>query len=74
VWLGRQTEAGITLAHAFPGLRRVVHSTSTQAKLGLLYGEGKQFQREVRRKSDARLRKTIADLGATDLDVAFETL
>jgi universal stress protein E len=74
VWLARLTGASITLAHALPDLRRVVHSASTQAKLDLLYGEGEQFQREVRAKSDARLRKTIADLGATDLDVAFETL
>lgn len=74
VWLARQTGASITLAHALPNLRRVVHSASTQAKLDLLYGEGEQFQREVRRKSDARLRKQIADLGTTNLDVAFETL
>ena len=74
VWLARQTKATITLAHTLPDLRRVVHSASMQAKLDLLYGEGDQFQREVRGKSDARLRKTIADLGTTGLDVAFETL
>lgn len=74
VWLARQSGASITLAHALPGLRRLVHSASTKAKLDLLSGEGEVFQREVRQKSDARLRQTIADLHAADLDIAYETL
>jgi universal stress protein E len=74
VWLARTSGASITLAHCLPNLRRVVHSASTKAKLDLLYGEGDQFEREVRRKSDERMRRIIADLGAVDLDVAFETL
>lgn len=74
IWLARQTGASITLAHTLPDLRRLVHSASTQAKLDLLYGEGDTFQREVRRTSDSRMRQMIADLGAADLDVAFETL
>ncbi len=74
VWLARQTGASITLANALPDLRRAVHSVSTQAKLDLLYGEGDTFQREVRSKSDAKMRQIIADLGATDLEVKFETL
>lgn len=74
VWLARQAEASITLAHTLPNLRRVVHGASTQAKLDLLYGEGDAFQREVRRSSDAKMRKRIADLGAADLDVTYETL
>lgn len=74
VWLAGQSGATITLAHALPDLRRVVHSASIQAKLDLLYGEGEQFEREVRRRSDGQLRQAISDLGATGLDMAFETL
>jgi universal stress protein E len=74
VWLARTCGASITLAHCLPDLRRIVHSASTRAKLDLLEGEGNQFEREVRRKSDERMRRTIANLGATDLDVTFETL
>lgn len=74
VWLARQTGASITLAHTLPDLRRVVHSASARAKLDLLYGEGDSFQREVRKESDAKMRQLIADLGAADLDVRYETL
>lgn len=74
VWLARQTKASVTLAHTLPDLRRAVHTASAQAKLDLLYGEGDAFQREVRRSSDKKMRRMIADLGAVDLDVAFETL
>ncbi len=74
VWLAQQTAASITLAHTLPNLREVVHSASVQAKLDLLYGEGDKFQREVRKSSDAKMRRMIADLGAVDLDVRCETL
>ena len=74
VWLARHTAASITLAHTLPNLREVVHSASVQAKLDLLYGEGDKFQREVRKSSDAKMRRMIADLGAVDLDVRCETL
>jgi len=74
VWLGRQASAKITLSHTLPDLRRVVHSASAQAKLDLLQGEGQLFHEEVRRTSDARMRRTIADLGASELDISFETL
>jgi nucleotide-binding universal stress UspA family protein len=73
-WLARQSGASITLAHTLPDLRRVVHSASTQAKLDLLYGKGETFQREVRQNSDARLRQTIANLQAPELEITYETL
>ncbi len=74
VWLARQVGASITLAHTLPDLRRVVHSASTRAKLDLLCGEGEEFEREVRQTSDAKMRRSIGDLNATDLNVTFETL
>jgi nucleotide-binding universal stress UspA family protein len=39
----------------------------------LFYGEGETFQREIRRESDLRMRQMIADLGASELDVSYET-
>lgn len=73
-WLARQSDATITLAHTLPDLRKAVHSVSYQAKVDLFYGEGSVFQREVRRESDARMRRMIESLNAVDLVVNYETL
>jgi nucleotide-binding universal stress UspA family protein len=73
VWVARQTKASITLAHTLPNLRHTIQSTSAQALLDL-YGEGDIFQREIRRASDLRMRQMIAGLGASELDVSYETL
>jgi universal stress protein E len=74
VWVARQTKASITLAHTLPNLRQTIQSTSAQALLDLYYGDGDTFQREIRRASDLRMRQMIADLGASELDVSYETL
>lgn len=74
VWLARQSGAKLALAHTMRDLRRVVQSTAVSATLDALYGEGDSFQHEIRQEAEAKLRRTIADLNATDLDVAFETL
>lgn len=54
LWLARQSDATITLAHTLPDLRRAVHSVSYQAKVDLPYGEDSAFQHEVRRESNAQ--------------------
>lgn len=74
VWLARQTGASIVLAHTLPDLRRAVHSSSYKARLDLLYGEGELLQREIREESDAKMRRLIRDLNATDLNIKVETL
>jgi nucleotide-binding universal stress UspA family protein len=74
VWLARQSGAKLVLAHTLPDLRRAVHSSSFEARMDLLSGEGDLFQREIRQKSDAKMRRSIADLGATDLSIKYETL
>lgn len=74
VWLARQGGGTITLVHILPDFRSVVLSASHQAKVDLFYGEGSVFQHEVRQESDAKMRKMIGDLDATDLDVKVETL
>jgi universal stress protein E len=74
IWIGRIQGAKIVLAHALPDLRKVAHEASYKAKLDLLQGEGELFEREVREKSDSKMRQMILDLKADDLDIQFETL
>lgn len=74
IWLARHSGASLTLAHTLPDLRRVVQTASTKARLDLLYGEGDEFQREVRQRSDEKMRHSIVDLNATDIAVKCETL
>jgi nucleotide-binding universal stress UspA family protein len=42
--------------------------------MDLLYGEGDLFQREIRRESEAKMRQSIADLHAPDIDIQCETI
>lgn len=74
IWIGRIQGAKLVLAHALPDLRKIAHESSYRAKLDLLQGEGKLFQREVCAKSDSNLRQLILDLKADDMDIQFETL
>lgn len=74
VWIARRSGATITLAHTLPDLREAVHGTSFEARMDLLYGEGTQFQKEIRQTADARMKRMIADLGASDITVKYETL
>lgn len=74
VWLARQTGVCIVLAHTLRDLRRAVNSSSYNARMDLLYGEGEVFQREIRQESDTKMRRLIENLHATDLNVMFETL
>lgn len=74
VWLARHSSAEIMLAHTLPNLRQVVHTASTRAKLDLLQGDGSEFELEVRKSSDLKMKRMIADLGASDLSIKYETL
>jgi len=74
IWLARIHGAKIVLAHALPDLRKIAHEASYEARLDLLEGEGELFEREVREKSDSKMRQMILALSADDLDIKFETL
>jgi nucleotide-binding universal stress UspA family protein len=74
VWLARKTGARIVLAHTLRDLRQAVHGTSYQARMDLFSGEGDLFQRELRQKSDTKMRRMIVNMNAMDLDIKFETL
>ena len=68
VWLTRQFGCNLVLAHTLPDLHLAVHAASYKARMDLLSGEGEIFEREIRRNSDSRLRQTIADMNATDIN------
>lgn len=74
IWLGRNSSMQITLAHAYPDLRQVVHHASTKAKIDLLYGEGKTFDEEVRKESEKKMRKIVSSVDADDLGISYLTL
>lgn len=74
IWLARQSHAKIVLAHTRRDLRNAMHGTSYEARLDFFYGKGDLFQEELRRESDTKLRQMIADSGAKDLEIRFETL
>jgi universal stress protein E len=73
VWVADQNHAQIVLAHVLSDLRRTVHHSSFKARMDLLYGEGDLFEREIRLKSDARLRHIVETLGRPG-NVQYETL
>ena len=73
VWLARQSGAQIVLAHTLPDRLRVSYPESMRAQLDLLYGDGESVPSEIRRESEARMRRMIVDLKATDLNVRLET-
>lgn len=74
IWLARQSKASLVLAHTLPDIRKAVHASSYKARMDILYGEGDVFHREIREESDTKMRQIIADLGASDLDIRYETL
>jgi len=74
VWLTRQFGSKLVLAHTLPDLHLAVHAASYKARIDLLSGDGEIFEREIRQNSDSRLRQTIADMNAIDINVKYETL
>lgn len=74
VWMARQSGAAIVLAHMLPDRVRMDYSETLRAQLDMLYGEGELLPREIREKSDARMKLMAAGLNATDLNIRFETL
>jgi len=74
VWLARQSGAKLVLAQSLPDLRQLVSTLPLEARRDFFYGDGDLFDREVRRESDAKLKQTIDNLNAPDIDITSETL
>ena len=74
VWLARRAGAKLVLAQTLPDLRQLVATLPVEARRDFFYGDGDLFDQEVRRESNAKLKQTISNLNAPDLDITFETL
>jgi len=73
IWLGRTCGPRLVLAHVLEDLRQAAHALTSAAKIDLLAG-GELFEKEIRKKSDARLQQQISALHATGLEIRYETL
>lgn len=62
------------MANVVADLKRAVSRTSYQARIEFLEGHEERFQRELRLSADAKLKRMIASLGETELEITYETL
>lgn len=74
LWVAEKSNAKLVLAHVLSDLRKAVAHTSFDARMDLLKGGGEIFERELRKDSDRKLKKLIADLGGTKVEIHYETL
>lgn len=74
LWVAEKSNARLVLAHVLSDLRKAVAHTSFDARMDLLTGEGEVFEREMRKDSDHKLQKLIAELGPTKVETHYETL
>jgi universal stress protein E len=74
VWIAQRSSKRLVVAHVVADLRKAVHQTSYRARLEFLEGNDEHFQRELRRQADEKLKRQIAGLGATEIDIKYETL
>jgi nucleotide-binding universal stress UspA family protein len=74
VWLAQISQSPLVVAHVVADLRKAVHQTSYHSRLEFLEGHEEHFQRELRLGSDAKLKRAIASLGATGIEIRYETL
>jgi universal stress protein E len=74
VWIAKQSHGEVVLAHVVADLRRAVSRTSYRARIEFLEGQEEHFQRELRRASDEKLKRSIHQLGDTGVKITYETL
>jgi nucleotide-binding universal stress UspA family protein len=74
VWIGQQTKSHLVVAHVVSDLRRAVSRTSYRSRIEFLEGQEEHFQRELRAQADAKLKRSIANLGDAGLEITYETL
>ena len=74
IWLAGKHHARITVAHVFPNIRKLMLSSTLQARMDFLYGEGEKFHEEVREKSNARMQEEVTALNPGNLEVSYLTL
>jgi nucleotide-binding universal stress UspA family protein len=74
VWVAQQSSKRVVVAHVVADLKKAIHHTSYRSRLDFLEGKEEDFQRELRRDADEKLKRQIAALGQTGLEINYETL
>lgn len=74
VWVAQQSCHRVVVAHVVTDIRKAIHHTSYRSRLEFLEGSDEHFQRELRHESDENLKRQIASLGETGIDIQYETL
>jgi universal stress protein E len=73
-WVAQRFGSRLVLTHVLPDFLQAFYGASASARYEAFHGDPDVLQREIRRQSDERLRKAIADLRQPNLNVGYETL
>ena len=73
-WIAQQCSKRLVVAHVVADIRKAIHHTSYRSRIEFLEGSEEHFQRELRRDADNKLKRQILSLGATDVEIKYETL
>ena len=74
VWAAKLSDCHLVVAHVVANLHRAVSETSYRSRIEFLEGKEEHFQRELRRRSDDRLKVAICELGQPGVKITYETL
>src|SRR6476660_8617309 len=74
VWVAQQSCKRLVAAHVVADIRKAVHNTSYRSRIEFLEGNEEHFQRELRREADEKSKRQISSLGATGVEITYETL
>src|SRR6476660_7004501 len=74
IWIAQQSSKRLVVAHVVADLRKAVHNTSYRSRIEFLEGNEEHFQRELRREADEKSKRQISSLGATGVEITYETL
>jgi nucleotide-binding universal stress UspA family protein len=73
-WIAQQSCKRLVAAHVVSDIRKAIHRTSYRSRIEFLEGNEEHFQHELRRDADNKLQQQMASLGATGIDLKYETL
>jgi universal stress protein E len=74
VWVAQQSREKLVVAHVVADIRKAIHHTSYRSRIEFLEGNEEHFQHELRRESDDKLKRELATLGSTGVEIKYETL
>ena len=73
-WAAQLHKSHMVVAHVVADLRRAISQTSYRSRIEFLEGQEEHFERELRRRSDEKLKAAIHALGQTGVEITYETL